>query len=329
MIDTELQIDDFPALTDLDTGARVPTVWDPRYVTTAAPLTSTTKAGRVIEARRADLAIVQPPDIALSDVWTHIAQWHHPLYVRAVATGTPRRLAMSQGFEWSPAFAESVARIWYGQHLSQQLAHVLGRAVLHPVSGAHHARPDRGSGFCTFNYVVAALAAIKRDRPQANLAVIDLDAHYGDGTADFAAAHPALRLALFDIAGAGRPVAPIIRPRVRTSGVTTPEEYRKALLLLPGFLRANAITDAVYLAGMDPYEHDVVGGIPGVDADFLAQRDRYVLRALAAHGVATVVNFAGGYVPDRVVELHGGTITAMQQIARGWTPPSLPELADQ
>jgi acetoin utilization deacetylase AcuC-like enzyme len=326
MIDTDINIDDHPELVALDTGGKVPTIWDPRYVSTAAPLTSTTKAGLVVTDRYHDLALVSPPDVDLADVWADIARWHSPAYVNAVRTGLPLRLAESQGFRWSLGFADSVARIWHGQHIAQQLAHVLGRAVLHPVSGAHHAHPSSGSGYCTFNYVVAALARIKRDRPQANIAVIDLDAHYGDGTVAFAQAHPELQLALFDVHGSAINRGPVVRPRTRMMGVHDPEAYRKAVTMLPGFLRANEITDAVYLAGMDPYERDTVGGIDGIDAGFLAQRDTYVLMALAAAGVATVVNFAGGYVPSEVVALHGSTITAMQKVARGWMPPRLGEV---
>jgi len=314
VIDTNINIDDYTELQALDTSLQVPTVWNPRYVSNASHLTSTTKAGAIIEAHRDALALVTPPLDDLDAVWTDIARWHAPHYVDAVRTGRPRHLAQSQGFRWSPEFAESVARIWHGQHVAHQLAHVLGRAVLHPVSGAHHAHPHTGGGFCTFNYVVAALGRMKQERPQARLAVIDLDAHFGDGTYAFAEAHPELDLAIFDIAGGREQVA--VRPRRRVFRVPTSEEYRRLLVgALPGFLRAQQITDAVYLAGMDPYETDPVGGIPGMTDALLAWRDWYVLTALAAYGVSAVVNFAGGYSADKIVDLHGRTIHAMQEVA--------------
>lgn len=173
-------------LAALARGAEVPTVWDPRYVTHAAPLTSTTKAGAVVQACARQLALVPTPaPDDLTPVWQHIAAWHAPVYVEAVRTGRPRSRAESQGFHWSPAFADSVARIWLGQSVAHRLAHALGRVVLHPVSGAHHAWPHTGGGFCTFNYVVAALGMVLEDRPGARPAVIDLDAHYGDGTVAF------------------------------------------------------------------------------------------------------------------------------------------------
>lgn len=298
---------------------RVPTVYDPRYVSRAAPLTSTTKAGLVMAARADDLDVLTPlvdgeTDDAPGEIWASIGRWHAAAYVEAVRTGTPRRLAQSQGFTWSPEFAQSVARIWHGQHVAQRLARDLGRAVLHPVSGAHHAHPAVGGGFCTFNYVVAALDAIRDADPQARVAVVDLDAHYGDGTVAFAA--QCADLHVFDIHGAyGRATETEVHGRRAVGyGAADRAAYVAALLHLPEWLRAHGITDVCLLAGVDPFADDPVGGIRGMTAAALFLRDLYALAVLQSLGIATVVNFAGGYVPDKVVELHGGTIRAMQVV---------------
>lgn len=298
-------VDDLPA-------DRVPTVWDPRYVSKAAPLTSTTKAGLVINAHRKDLAFLQvrqPRD--LDPVWAHIASWHDRKYVKAVRTGRNRSLAESQGFTWSPEFADSVARVWFGQHFAQRLARKTGRAVLHPVSGAHHAHPDMGGGFCTFNYAVAALMDVAETDPHCVPAVIDLDAHWGDGTAAFAAHNPRLRV--FDVHGRVQNKRELFHSgRSVDHGVRDITAYWDALAELPAWLEAQGVTDAVYLAGMDPYVDDMVGGIDGMTSGALFSRDLFVISLLEAHGISTVVNFAGGYVPEKVVELHGNTIRAMQ-----------------
>jgi len=52
--------------------------------------------------------------------------------------------------------------------------------VFHPVSGAHHAGYARGSGFCTFILVGAARSLL--DQRECPGAIVDLDAHPGDGT---------------------------------------------------------------------------------------------------------------------------------------------------
>lgn len=298
---------------------RVPTVYDRRYLSGAAPLTSTTKAGLVVAARQDDLAILRPlmdrrTDEVPAAVWQHIAAWHDPKYVKAVRTGKPRGLAQSQGFQWSPAFAQSVARIWQGQHFAQRLARETGRAVLHPVSGAHHAHPDAGGGFCTFNYVVAALTALRSEDPHARVAVIDLDAHYGDGTMAYAELDP--QLSVFDISGGWlrTKVESTRGGRLVSAHVADREDYFAQLLTLPTWLRTHGITDVCLLAGMDPFEADPVGGVPGMTAAALFLRDLFALTVLQSFGIATVVNFAGGYVPEKVVELHGGTIRAMQVV---------------
>ena len=316
-IDEMLDPDRQRELRKLDRGTQVPTIWDSRYTSFAAPLTSTTKAAKVMAAHLDKLAIIQPPDFPVdASIWDDIAEWHAPGYVSAIKTGFPRALATSQGFTWSPAFAESVARIWVGQDVAHRLAYILGRPILHPVSGAHHAHPSSGSGFCTFNYAYAALQKIAERRPQARLAVIDLDAHYGDGTLAFADRRRGADVFVFDIHGAVQTRTRILRPSQRwLFGAKDAQGYAQALTFLPRFLDEYEITDAVYLAGMDPYHLDEVGGIPGMTEQALADRDRFVLQMLVSHGVSTVVNFAGGYVADKVTALHGLTIDAMQEVS--------------
>lgn len=53
-----------------------------------------------------------------------------------------------------------------------------------PTSGFHHAGYSRGHGFCTFNGLMVAAMALKQSGLIRNLAIIDCDAHYGDGTQD-------------------------------------------------------------------------------------------------------------------------------------------------
>ncbi len=45
----------------------------------------------------------------------------------------------------------------------------------------HHAEPDRAMGFCLFNNVAAAAAALRADGV-ARVAVVDIDVHHGNGT---------------------------------------------------------------------------------------------------------------------------------------------------
>ena len=49
--------------------------------------------------------------------------------------------------------------------------------------GTHHAFRGEGSGFCVFNDIAIAIAALRREGRILRATVIDLDVHQGDGTA--------------------------------------------------------------------------------------------------------------------------------------------------
>src|SRR6185503_19223637 len=56
--------------------------------------------------------------------------------------------------------------------------------------GFHHARRDRGQGFCLLNDVAVAIAALRRSAFEGRVLVVDLDLHDGDGTRSLFAADP-------------------------------------------------------------------------------------------------------------------------------------------
>jgi acetoin utilization deacetylase AcuC-like enzyme len=146
------------------------------------------------------------------------------------------------------------------------------------------------------------------------LAVLDLDAHFGDGTYALAKDDPAI--AIFDVSqGTWVTVAP--DDRHEFYDVEDVEAYRAALERLPAFLDRTQPGLVQYQAGMDPYYDDPVGGIPGVDAEFLRFRDQFVLGHLVHRGIPVVVNIAGGYLEDGTSErLHVETIRVAAETLR-------------
>lgn len=286
---------------------KVPTVWDARYSTEAAPLTSTTKQIRVVAlAEKEGLLDFKPTSKrSLSAIFDDIKGTHADDYVDAVRTGSPLRLAESQGFKWSPHFAEAVARIWHGHQYALALTaeHPL---VLHPVSGAHHAYASRGGGFCTFNYLVGGARAHLTDGR--TCAIIDLDAHHGDGTEALIEGDP--RFSMFDISGHSA-YSYDNDERVWTYEVPTAERYMSALKQLPRFLDTMTPSVVQYLAGADPYVKDPIGGIKGMTGGHLRQRDRYVIDEVLKRDIPMVVTLAGGYVPGMTEQIHLNTIREM------------------
>jgi acetoin utilization protein AcuC len=56
------------------------------------------------------------------------------------------------------------------------------RHAMNPAGGMHHAHEDRGSGFCVFNDLAVATRLLQRKYGYDRIAIIDIDAHHGDGT---------------------------------------------------------------------------------------------------------------------------------------------------
>lgn len=305
---------------------RLPCIFDPRYCTAAAPTTSTTKQAETVRiALREGLLNLAPWTFNDTRAWAGVERVHAPDYVGAVRCGQPRALAESQGFTWSLEFAQSAARIWAGHLYACRLALAEG-IVFHPVSGAHHARRDRGAGFCTFNFLVGAGFAMLDPRRVGRVAIVDLDAHQGDGT--HALVGDDRRFGLFDIAGQDW-IGQADGDRVSLAVVRSAEQYAAALSRLPAFLDRFEPDLVQYQAGVDCHQDDPVGAVAGVDAAFLARRDRLVIDEIVRRGIPLVVNLAGGYQPEgKTVALHVETMRIAagayrdRSGDRAWTPGS-------
>ena len=286
---------------------KVLTIWNDAYSTDAASTNSTSKQRVVVDLAKAEglIELLAAPFNAEA-TWADITTVHDPVFVESVKTGQPRHRAQSQGFTWSPAFAGAVARIWSGHIAACRKAPADGM-VFHPVSGAHHAGYASGSGFCTFNFLVGAARAMAHDAA-GRQAIVDLDAHPGDGTYKLTRGDNAI--ALFDIAG-GNWVDVRNDHRVEYHEARDAAGYRQALGRLPAFLDRVRPCLVQYQAGMDPFQDDPVGGIDGITEAFLIERDRFVIEQVRGRGIPLVVNLAGGYVRGVSERLHVNTVRVM------------------
>lgn len=280
------------------------TVWAASYYNEAAPTISTTKQRGVVAQAQAEGLISLIPALTgiNGHVWGDIARTHDPRFVRAVLKGRPKHLAESQGFKWSKDFSRSVAGVWYGHQTACNLAVRTGGVVMHPVSGAHHARRSQGGGFCTFNYVVGAAERLLERGEIASAMIIDLDAHQGDGTYDLVNEDP--RFTLFDIAEQEWYCQAKTERRFYQLA-STAREYAQLLAYLPDYLDRAKPGLVQYQAGMDCHENDFMGSIAGMNAKLLAARDEFVIRQVVQRGIPLVINLAGGYQGNGITEaLH-------------------------
>src|SRR3954470_11728755 len=122
--------------------------------------------------------------------WELLAAVHETGYLDRVRRGElSRREERALGLPWSPELVERGRRSTFGTvHAARDaLAHGLGMNL---GGGTHHAAFAQGRGYCLFNDVVVAIAALRADGALGRALVVDCDVHQGDGTAELLAADP-------------------------------------------------------------------------------------------------------------------------------------------
>ena len=245
-----------------------------------------------------------------------MAAVHDPRYVEAVRAGEPRDLAQSQGFVWDPGLWPMVLAS-NGGAVAAALAALRapsGRGVAGSLSsGLHHARRDRGRGFCTFNgLVLAARAALAAGAGR--VLILDLDAHCGGGTHALLGDDPAVwqtdvAVNAFD---SSAPTAHHTLDLVRAADDYLPTVAAR-LEELPA--RAPAFDLCLYNAGMDPHEDCPIGGLRGITREILAEREQLVFDWCRRLRLPVAFVLAGGYTGPALderglVNLHRLTLVA-------------------
>lgn len=192
-----------------------------------------------------------------------------------------------------------------------------GRVACSPTSGFHHAHYDSGRGFCTFNGLM--VAAWKMRALGWSVAIIDCDAHFGDGTQNI--------LSHFQL-----------QDDVHhwTYGRQIPGEFEwdRFEEQIRGFIRVflnecqRQQRILFYQAGADSHVDDPMGpGEHGMYDSEMRQRDRLIFELCREHSLPIVWNLAGGYQRDgfggipKVLELHRAT---MEECVRCFCDPELP-----
>jgi len=242
---------------------------------------------------------------------------HTPRYVDAVTSGTlgaaeQRRI----GLPWSEAFVERAYRVVRGT-CEAAAAALRDGVAMNLAGGTHHAFPDRGEGFCTFNDVAVAIRRLQRDGRVRRVCVVDLDVHQGNGTHACFAGDASVYT--FSMHGAKNfPFQKVPGTLDVELGDGTGDETYLALLAehLPRVLH-DAVPDLViYLAGADPHEHDRLGRLR-LTFDGLMRRDAMVLEACREVGLPVCLTIAGGYGRDvrDTVTAHVNTVRVARQFA--------------
>lgn len=279
------------------------------------------KFGLVAEAIRKeglDLRLIEPTPVTDED----LLLVHTGSYVRSIASGEPRGLAQSQKFPWSRELAESVR--WTNGGCVAALRWALEDGIAgNLASGFHHSHGPYGEGYCTFNGLVIAMERMHHERRLDRALVLDMDLHYGNGTAALLGQRPTFfQLSIYgNWYKKNQAYRDVMAERAEDTenawSVPVPngadgEAYMR--ILTEHFPRAldRARPDAVlYQAGADPYMEDPYSPLLLTHADLRA-RDEFVFRTCKEREIPVMWVLAGGYTKDvsKVVEVHLNTARA-------------------
>jgi acetoin utilization deacetylase AcuC-like enzyme len=247
---------------------------------------------------------------------SEIALVHSPEYANAIATGSNKALADSNGLcDWTPDFASS--RLWATGGVRDAVLEALRtRSNAGSMSsGLHHARYDYGQGNCTINGLIigarlALLAGAKR------VLIVDLDAHGGGGTASLIAGVPGIEQIDVSVSSYDHYVS---TPQCNYTLISSASDYLP--VVRTGLAQCNepeSIDLVIYNAGVDPHQDCTTGGLRGVTTEMLKERENIVFSWAKTHNIPVAFVFAGGYLSSKLdettlVQLHRNTIEQAAQ----------------
>ncbi|MCC6002977.1 MAG: acetoin utilization protein AcuC [Thermofilum sp.] len=188
----------------------------------------------------------------------------------------------------------------------------LNRGVgFNPQGGFHHARKASAGGFCVFNDLAIAARYLLR-RGVKKLAIIDIDAHHGDGTQDILYRDRVLKISShgygygfypgtgwIDELGEGEGSCRNINiPMPFPSG---DDVYELVLKFIGEILERYNPEFIIVQAGCDAYLNDPLVGLRLTDNSYYAFS--LLLSNYASKGVPVLLTGGGGYQPEIVSRL--------------------------
>ena len=260
---------------------------------------------------------------------------HDPDYVRRFVEGTlPTEMMRRIGFPWSEGLVRrTLASVGATLAASEQALMVGFGGTL--AGGTHHAFRNEGSGYCVFNDIAVAIQWLRKEKAPpshfarrvghtageaARVAVVDLDVHQGDGTAQIFENDP--DVLTFSMHGGKN--FPFRKQRskidVELEDGTGDEVYLEKLASSLPRVEEFGPDFVFYQSGVDPLDSDRLGRL-SVTMNGLRERDRMVFEMVRRGGWPLVVTLGGGYSEpiSRTAEAHAQTFrTALEVLKPGW-----------
>ena len=266
-----------------------------------------------------------------------LALAHAPTYIEAIKTGTlPAAAQREIGFPWTPQMVERSRRSAGATVAAARLALGLpGSGATGPqgvaanlAGGTHHASTQAGGGFCVFNDAAVAARLMQaewsrhhpRQRGALQVAVIDLDVHQGNGTAQIFRGDDSV----FTLSLHGQKNFPF-RKEPSDLDVDLPDGCTDAAYLEALDRALDELGQrfepglVIYLAGADPHEGDRLGRL-ALSFDGLEARDRRVFDWAWQRRIPLAFAMAGGYGRElaQTVQVQMNTFGVAWSYWRRW-----------
>ncbi len=271
------------------------------------PMSKYLKLRELVALRLPDVRLIEPQCATQA----HLSLAHDAGYIdRACGGALSATEIRAIGFPWSPMMVERSLRSAGATIGACRSAHAEGVAV-NLAGGTHHAQRDRGSGYCVFNdAAIAARTMQEASTRPLRIAIVDLDVHQGDGTAQILAGDRST----FTLSIHGEHNFPF-RKQASDLDVGLPDGTRDEQYLAALDDALDELADRfdaqflVYLAGADAHEGDRLGRLK-LTAEGMAQRDRRVFDFAERRALPIAVAMAGGYGHDIdiTVSIHLQTV---------------------
>jgi acetoin utilization deacetylase AcuC-like enzyme len=240
---------------------------------------------------------------------------HDPQYVDHVIAGTLDAAAQRRiGFPWSEGFVRrTLGSVGSTLSATQEAMHSGWGGTL--AGGTHHAFRAEGSGFCVFNDIAIAIESLRTAKRIRRAAVIDLDVHQGDGTAEIFRTDPDV----LTVSVHCKTNFPFRKQEskidVELPDGTEDAEYLRVLDdVLP---RALAFEPDIifYQAGVDVLATDALGHL-ALSPEGAMARDRRVMTAVKSFGIPLVVTQGGGYSKpiELTAQAHANTFLTAREV---------------
>lgn len=183
--------------------------------------------------------------------------------------------------------------------------------------GFHHAYPDHGEGFCVLNDVAIALRKGLKEKWFTKSLILDCDLHQGNGNAFIFRDEESVFT--FSIHQENNYPFPKEKSDldIGLEDGTEDEEYLSILKTALSTTLDNFQPEViVYIAGADPYEKDLLGGLK-ITKDGLRKRDEIVREEAKQRNIPVMLTLGGGYAlnVEDTVSIHLQSILVIKSLA--------------